>query len=116
MEEMVERSTGGDQDAINTFMAGKVRPCVSALFFFTKNRLDSSMVRASACQSEMVGGFLEKSACPPSIEGPLKYESASYFSPANYANNLDSCGEYSLHIWIKGFSFIPQFTNINEPI
>jgi hypothetical protein len=53
MEEMVERSTGGDQDAINTFMAGKVRPCVIA---FTKNRPDSSMVRASACQSEMVGG------------------------------------------------------------
>ncbi len=59
------------------------------------------------------GGFLEKSARPPSSEGPLKYESASYFSIANYANNLDSCGEYSLSIWIKGFSFIPQFTNIN---
>jgi hypothetical protein len=47
---------------------------------------------------------------------PLKYKSASHFSIANYANNLDSCGEYSLRIWIKGFSFIPQFTNINEPI
>ncbi len=29
----------------------------------------------------------------------LKYESASYFSPANYAINLDSCGEYSLRTW-----------------
>ncbi len=32
----MERSTGGDQDAINTFMAGKVRPCISALFFLQK--------------------------------------------------------------------------------
>jgi hypothetical protein len=32
-------------------------------------------------------------------ESPLKYESASYFSPANYAINLDSCGEYSLRTW-----------------
>jgi len=53
---------------------------------------------------------------PPSSESPLKYESASYFSTANYAINLDSCGEYSWRIWITGFSFIPQFTIINEPI
>ncbi len=32
-------------------------------------------------------------------ESPLKYESASYFSIANYAFNLDSCGEYSLRTW-----------------
>ncbi len=57
-------------------------------------------------------GFLEKSARSPSSECPLKYESASYFSTANYAINLDSCGEYSLRIWIKCFSFIPQFTII----
>jgi hypothetical protein len=38
-------------------------------------------------------GFLEKSARPPSSESPLKYESASYFSFANYAVNLDSCGD-----------------------
>ena len=36
---------------------------------------------------------------PPSSESPLKCESASYFSPANYAINLDSCGEYSLRTW-----------------
>ena len=62
------------------------------------------------------GGFLEKSARPPSSESHLKYESASYFSTANYAIILDSCGEYSLRIWIKCFSFIPQFIIINEPI
>jgi hypothetical protein len=62
------------------------------------------------------GGFLEKYALPPSSESPLKYESASYFSTANYAISLDSCGEYSLRIWIKCFSYIPQFTIINEPI
>jgi hypothetical protein len=62
------------------------------------------------------GGFLEKSARPPSSESPLKYESASYFSTANCAISLDSCGEYSLRIWIKCFSFIPQFTIINAPI
>jgi hypothetical protein len=39
------------------------------------------------------GFFLEKSARPPSSESPLKYESASYFSIANYAINLDSCGD-----------------------
>jgi hypothetical protein len=61
-------------------------------------------------------GFLEKSARSPSSESPLKYERASYFSTANYAINLDSCGEYSLRIWIKCFSFIPQFTIINEHI
>jgi hypothetical protein len=38
-------------------------------------------------------GFLEKSACPPSSESPLKKESTSYFSIANYAINLDSCGD-----------------------
>jgi hypothetical protein len=38
MEEMVERSTGGDQDAINTFMAGKVRPCISAFFYEKPSR------------------------------------------------------------------------------
>jgi hypothetical protein len=27
MDEMVDLSTGGDQEAINTFIAGKVRPC-----------------------------------------------------------------------------------------
>jgi hypothetical protein len=32
MEEMVDLSTGGDQDAINTFMAGKVRPYVNVFF------------------------------------------------------------------------------------
>ncbi len=57
-------------------------------------------------------GFLEKSAPSPSCESPLRYESASYFSTANYAINLDSCGEYSLRIWITCFSFIPQFTII----
>jgi hypothetical protein len=45
------------------------------------------------------GGFLEKSARPPSSASPLKYESASYFSIANYAINVDSCGEYSLRTW-----------------
>ncbi len=45
------------------------------------------------------GRFLEKSARPPLSESPLKYESASYFSIANYAINLDSCGEYSLRTW-----------------
>jgi hypothetical protein len=45
------------------------------------------------------GGFLEKSANPPSSESPLKYESTSYFSIAIYAINLDSCGEYSLRTW-----------------
>ncbi len=39
-----------------------------------------------------------KFARPPSSESPLKYESAPYFSPANYAINLDSCREYSLRI------------------
>ena len=39
------------------------------------------------------GGFLEKSARPPSSESPLKYEGASYFSPANYAINLDKAAE-----------------------
>ncbi len=48
----------------------------------------------------LIRGFLEKSAHSPSSESPLKYESASYFSTANYAINLDSCGEYSLWIWI----------------
>jgi hypothetical protein len=33
------------------------------------------------------------------MDPPLKYESASYFSIANYAINLDSCGEYSLCTW-----------------
>ncbi len=37
------------------------------------------------------GRFLEKSARPPLSESPLKYESASYSSIANYAINLDSC-------------------------
>jgi hypothetical protein len=41
------------------------------------------------------GGFLEKSACPPSSENLLKHDCASYFSIVNYAINLDSCGEYS---------------------
>jgi hypothetical protein len=45
------------------------------------------------------GGFLEKSARPPSSESPLKYDCASYFSIVNYAINLDSCGEYSLRTW-----------------
>ncbi len=45
------------------------------------------------------GSFLEKSARPPSSEGPLKYESASYFATVNYATNIDSCGEYSLRTW-----------------
>jgi hypothetical protein len=45
------------------------------------------------------GGFLEKSACPPSSESPLKHESASYISIVNYAINLDSCREYSLRTW-----------------
>jgi hypothetical protein len=39
------------------------------------------------------GRFLEKSARPPSSENPLKYESAFYFSTANYAIYLDSCGD-----------------------
>jgi hypothetical protein len=39
------------------------------------------------------GGFLEKSARPPLSENPLKDESVSYFSLANYAINLDSCGD-----------------------
>jgi hypothetical protein len=39
------------------------------------------------------GGLLEKSARPPSSESPLKDESASYFSLANNAINLDSCGD-----------------------
>ncbi len=38
-------------------------------------------------------GFLEKSARPPSSKSPLKNESASHFSIANYAINLDSCGD-----------------------
>jgi hypothetical protein len=45
------------------------------------------------------GGFLEKYARPPSSESPLKYESTSYFSTANYAISLDSCGEYTLRTW-----------------
>ncbi len=68
------------------------------------------------------GRFLEKSARPPSSESPLKYESASYFSPANYAINLDSCGEYSMRTWStfghwkrgklrRFFNTIAQFTN-----
>jgi hypothetical protein len=35
------------------------------------------------------GRFLEKSTRPLSSESPLKHESASYFSIANYAVNLD---------------------------
>jgi hypothetical protein len=38
-------------------------------------------------------GVLEKFAHPPSSESPLKHESAYYFSIANYAVNLDSCGD-----------------------
>jgi hypothetical protein len=34
------------------------------------------------------GGFLEKFAHPPSNESPLKYESAYFFSIANYAENI----------------------------
>ncbi len=41
----------------------------------------------------------EKFARPPSSESLLKYESAYDFSIANYAINLDSCGEYSLRTW-----------------
>ncbi len=41
-----------------------------------------------------VAAILEKSACPPSIESPLKHESASYFSTAIYAITLDSCGDF----------------------
>jgi hypothetical protein len=37
--------------------------------------------------------FLEKSARTPWSESPLKEESSSYFSLANYAINLDSCGD-----------------------
>jgi hypothetical protein len=40
----------------------------------------------------------------------------SGFSIYNCTNNLDSYGEYSLRIWNKCFSFIPQFTIIKEPI
>jgi hypothetical protein len=40
-----------------------------------------------------LSGFLEKSARHPWSESPLKDESASYFSIANYAINLDSCGD-----------------------
>ncbi len=38
-------------------------------------------------------GVLAEFARPPSIESPLKHESASYFSIANYAVNLDRIGE-----------------------
>ena len=38
-------------------------------------------------------GVLAKFAHPPSSESPLKHESAYYFSIANYAVNLDSCGD-----------------------
>jgi hypothetical protein len=69
------------------------------------------------------GGFLEKSARPLSSESPLKYESASYFSTANYAINLDSCGD--IHCALgpplsienrkkflrRFFNTIAQFTN-----
>jgi hypothetical protein len=47
MEEMVDLSTGGDQDAINTFMAGKVRPCIRA-FFLQKTRELPSVHRGLA--------------------------------------------------------------------
>jgi hypothetical protein len=50
-------------------------------------------------KGSVTAAFLEKSARSPSSESPLKYESASYFSTANYAINLDSCGEYSLRTW-----------------
>jgi hypothetical protein len=43
------------------------------------------------------GGFLEKSARPPSSESPLKYESASYFSTANYAISLDTVAAENIH-------------------
>ena len=38
-------------------------------------------------------GVLANFARPPSSESPLKDESASYFSLANIAINLDSCGD-----------------------
>jgi hypothetical protein len=59
---------------------------------------------------------------PLSSESPLKYESASYFSTANYAINLDSCGD--IHCALgpplaienrrnlrRFFNTIVQFTN-----
>jgi hypothetical protein len=59
-------------------------------------------------------GFLEKFARPPSSKSPLKYEIASYFSPAKYAINLDSCGEYSLrlvNLWPLKKEEIEEFFN-----
>jgi hypothetical protein len=93
------------------------------------NEMDSVKIRhirwifvKGICSS---GGFLEKSARPPSSESPLKYGSTSYFSIVNYAINLDSCGEYSLRTWSTSghlkkkklrrfFNTIAQFTNAHS--
>jgi hypothetical protein len=66
-------------------------------------------------------GFSEQSARPPSSESPLKNESSSYFSIANYAINLDTCGDIHcalgppLTLKIEEteafFNTIAQFTN-----
>ncbi len=51
------------------------------------------LIRQIFIKGSVAAGFLEKSARPPSSQSPLKYESASYFSTANYAINLDRCGD-----------------------
>jgi hypothetical protein len=56
------------------------------------------------------GGFLEKPARPPSSESPLKYEITSYLSIANYAVNLDSCG--NIHCALGTSDFDAQKSDI----
>jgi hypothetical protein len=53
-----------------------------------------------------------------SLSISVKYKQEVVRILVNYQlyNNLDSCGEYSLHSGIKSFSFIPQFTIVNAPI
>jgi hypothetical protein len=51
------------------------------------------LIRLIFILKKRCGRFKEKSARPPSSESPLNNESASYFSIANYAINLDSCGD-----------------------